>query len=449
MPATCTAAGRSPRRDAGHHRHRHAGRAERRDDAHRRERERLVEGAQRHQHAQPGERPPAPPVRAGRRGAAGAVHAAASATATNCETSVTAARRAARAPPREEVAHAPGERRAEREGDRSHAAARSAAPGPRAGSVQPRAPLQRVEVVRAAHEGRRRLRAEVPPLRPAAAQRCDHEAAVALAGEHALAQPGQVPPAADLVAQLGAQRRVRRVAGEVRAARAGRRRRRTAARDRPRTRRTCGARAAPSRAGGSRPRRGTPRRRPASAPRAARRHRPAAPARLRPSMSAVSSAASGCPQSSSSVGARSSSETGSVDAAGREPTRSPRDQRHARRRLEEGHLVPEPPLAQQLAVVGGEEHDGVVGQARLGERAEHLADALVDVGRPPRSRRGARAAPAPERARRRRCPTCRAAAGCADRPPRAGCARPPAGRSRRGRSAPSSAVAPPTGRADA
>ena len=67
------------------------------------------------------------------------------------------------------------------------------------------------------------------------------------------------------------------------------------------------------------------------------------------------------------------------DAARRDPAGRGDDQRHARGRLEEGHLVPEPALAQHLAVVGGEEHDRVVAQAGLRERAEHLADALVGV----------------------------------------------------------------------
>ena len=57
----------------------------------------------------------------------------------------------------------------------------------------------------------------------------------------------------------------------------------------------------------------------------------------------------------------------------------PHDQRDARGLLEEGHLVPEPALAQHLSVIAREQHDGALLQARLAQRAEHLADALVDV----------------------------------------------------------------------
>ena len=64
--------------------------------------------------------------------------------------------------------------------------------------------------------------------------------------------------------------------------------------------------------------------------------------------------------------------------AGRE-ARHARDQRDARRPLEERHLVPEAALAQELAVVGGEEHERRVREAGRRERVEQLADALVEV----------------------------------------------------------------------
>ena len=61
--------------------------------------------------------------------------------------------------------------------------------------------------------------------------------------------------------------------------------------------------------------------------------------------------------------------------------------------LAEGHLVEEAVLAEEVAVVGREEHDGVVGEPACLEGGEHLADALVDVREarvvavPPRGRR--------------------------------------------------------------
>ena len=48
--------------------------------------------------------------------------------------------------------------------------------------------------------------------------------------------------------------------------------------------------------------------------------------------------------------------------------------------LAERHLVEEPVLAEELAVVGGEEHDRVVGEPAGLESLQHLADLLVDVG---------------------------------------------------------------------
>ena len=73
--------------------------------------------------------------------------------------------------------------------------------------------------------------------------------------------------------------------------------------------------------------------------------------------------AAGAPASSASVGARSSCETGPAHAPRRE-ARAAHDQRHARGALEERHLVPEPALAQQLAVIGREDDERVAVEAR-------------------------------------------------------------------------------------
>ena len=50
------------------------------------------------------------------------------------------------------------------------------------------------------------------------------------------------------------------------------------------------------------------------------------------------------------------------------------------RRLEEIHFVPQPALAEHVAVIGEQQHDGIVGEARIGECAEQHADLIVDVG---------------------------------------------------------------------
>jgi len=57
------------------------------------------------------------------------------------------------------------------------------------------------------------------------------------------------------------------------------------------------------------------------------------------------------------------------------------DERHAHRTLEEAHLVPEPALAEQVAVVGGREHHGVVEPSDRVERLHHFAEEAVHVAR--------------------------------------------------------------------
>ncbi len=67
------------------------------------------------------------------------------------------------------------------------------------------------------------------------------------------------------------------------------------------------------------------------------------------------------------------------DAAGAEQARRVQDERHARGALEEVHLVPQAPLAQHVAMVGGDDDDGVVGQAGRRERFQQLAELAVDI----------------------------------------------------------------------
>ena len=71
------------------------------------------------------------------------------------------------------------------------------------------------------------------------------------------------------------------------------------------------------------------------------------------------------------------------DVARHAPRRKPSwrrdDQRHASGPLEEVHLVPEPALAQHLAMVRGKHDDRVLGQAGRVERVQELTDLIVDV----------------------------------------------------------------------
>ncbi|CAG9224308.1 hypothetical protein BVI1335_520009 [Burkholderia vietnamiensis] len=62
-----------------------------------------------------------------------------------------------------------------------------------------------------------------------------------------------------------------------------------------------------------------------------------------------------------------------------EALRRMHDQRHAAAAFEERHLVPEPALAEHVAVVGRDDHDRVVGEAALLERGEHAGELRVDV----------------------------------------------------------------------
>jgi len=55
-------------------------------------------------------------------------------------------------------------------------------------------------------------------------------------------------------------------------------------------------------------------------------------------------------------------------------------ERHPHRPLEEVHLVPHAPLAQHLAVIGGEDHHRVPGEAEGPERLQQGSDLVVDVG---------------------------------------------------------------------
>ena len=66
-------------------------------------------------------------------------------------------------------------------------------------------------------------------------------------------------------------------------------------------------------------------------------------------------------------------------APGREARGAAHDERDAGGMLAERHLVEEPVLAEELAVVGGEEHDRVVDEPAALESRQHLPDLLVHV----------------------------------------------------------------------
>ena len=55
------------------------------------------------------------------------------------------------------------------------------------------------------------------------------------------------------------------------------------------------------------------------------------------------------------------------------------DQGYPARRLEEIHFVPQPALAEHVAVIGEQHNDGIIGEAGVGERGEQHADLIVDV----------------------------------------------------------------------
>lgn len=69
----------------------------------------------------------------------------------------------------------------------------------------------------------------------------------------------------------------------------------------------------------------------------------------------------------------------SADAARREARRRMDQQRHARGHLEPVHLVPEAALAEHVAMVAGEHHDGVVGQPAFLQGRQQRTDLRVDV----------------------------------------------------------------------
>lgn len=72
---------------------------------------------------------------------------------------------------------------------------------------------------------------------------------------------------------------------------------------------------------------------------------------------------------------------GPAHARGAEAARRMDDQRNAAAALEERHLVPEPALAEHVAMVGRDDHDRVVGEAALFQRGQHAAELRVDIGR--------------------------------------------------------------------
>ena len=227
--------------------------------------------------------------------------------------------------------------------------------GDRHGSVQPRPALERVEVVaRRARRARRGARAEVPALRAAprrsaaTTSRRSRWLASTRSRERVQVPAARRPPRA-------ARRTAPRAPGRRRGsrARAGRRRGRRAGRDRPRRRSYLWRPRRTITAGAVTP----------SARYSATTSGPAAPRdragqqrhEAAPSTSAVELRGVRVPAQLEQRRREVEQGHGLGHAAGREPPRRPRDQRHARGRVEEGHLVPEPPLAQQLAVVGGEE----------------------------------------------------------------------------------------------
>ena len=62
-----------------------------------------------------------------------------------------------------------------------------------------------------------------------------------------------------------------------------------------------------------------------------------------------------------------------------EPPRRMHDQGNPAGRLEEAHFVPKSALAQHVAVIGEQQHHGVVGKACTGKRRQQHADLIVDI----------------------------------------------------------------------
>ena len=97
-------------------------------------------------------------------------------------------------------------------------------------------------------------------------------------------------------------------------------------------------------------------------------------------------------------------------------------------------------------MIGAEQHRRAVGHARALERAEHLADPLVEVGDRARNTRAGRGESARRSTTPRRRDTLRVAAGCAGRPARAAATAPLDRGSPSVGSAPSGAWGSPTDR---
>ena len=88
----------------------------------------------------------------------------------------------------------------------------------------------------------------------------------------------------------------------------------------------------------------------------------------------------GRPQASRTVGNRSIVPTGSSTTRPGRESRAAHDQRHAEQGLVvDRALQHQPVVAEEVAVVAGEEHERVVGEATRGERREHAADAVVEL----------------------------------------------------------------------
>ena len=55
------------------------------------------------------------------------------------------------------------------------------------------------------------------------------------------------------------------------------------------------------------------------------------------------------------------------------------DQWNPAGRLEKIHLVPKTALAQHVAVIGKQQHDGILGEASVGKRRQKHTDLIVDI----------------------------------------------------------------------
>ena len=102
-------------------------------------------------------------------------------------------------------------------------------------------------------------------------------------------------------------------------------------------------------------------------------------ARLLPSTGPATLPASSSPASSTSVGSTSTSETGVGTRLRRKSGRTVEHERHPFGPLEEGAQAPETALSQHVAVVGGDDDDGVAVETGGLECAEDLPDPVVNV----------------------------------------------------------------------